>query len=167
MRDKIAGFGGPASAGTGGGRPNGGFGSTARIGTNVPTSSSNARASPLSSSSLGGDPDSVRKLKVPDVFKNTTKSADVPVAAAVEVAPSAAPKKWATPAGSLKPGVSNGAGLVESRAESAPAGAPGWKARNDGACTELQNVRVEAGYAAACFFFFLGGGSSFALTEQL
>ncbi|CAM9759095.1 unnamed protein product [Ectocarpus fasciculatus] len=143
VRDKIAGFGGPAaSVGTGGGRggrPNGGFGSTARIGTNVPTSSFNARPSPGSSSTLGGgDPDSVRKLKVPDVFKNATKPADVPVAAAaaaaVEVAPSAAPKKWATPAGSLKPGVSNGGGLGKSRAGSAPAGAPGWKARNGGAC---------------------------------
>ncbi|CAM9869290.1 unnamed protein product, partial [Ectocarpus sp. 8 AP-2014] len=136
VRDKIAGFGGPASTGIGGGgggRPNGGFGSTARIGTNVPTSSSNARASPASSSSLGGDPDSVSKLKVPDVFRNATKPADIPLAAAMQVAPSAAPKKWATPAGSVKLGVSNGGGLGASRAGSAPAGAPGWKARNGGA----------------------------------
>lgn len=139
VRDKIAGFGGAATATAPrpaiSSRPNGGYHgsngfatSNARIGTNVPSSSSNARAfahdNAASGGGGGGGGDAaaaVRKLRVPDVFKNASKPADIPAAAAAAAAvataghhsyssSSAPAKQWGAPAS----GASNGAGVSAS-----------------------------------------------------
>jgi len=120
VRDKIASFGGAGSSSS----SSNGFASTARIGTNIPPSSSNARAFPHETTTYSGATgagDAVRKLNVPSVFKNATKPADVPApAATAQPSVSGAAKKWGAPA--TKAGAPSGAASGGSNSSAVVAG---------------------------------------------
>lgn len=146
VRDKIAGFGGAGSTSTT--KLSNGFASTARIGTNVPMSSSNARSFPNDSASNGDA--AVRKLKVPDAFQKNTQASGAPASSASSFPRDSAASKWGA-----KPGDKSGGSM------GAIGGATGVTGVGSAAGTgtaSQSSAPVQGSPSGECFFGRWGRG---------